>query len=479
MSAPTISRVQTPNRIAPGTATAGCVICGRKENLLRCSRCKSAVYCNKDHQRLDWRRHKEFCLVHPVERAQDPRDATPGPTAPRVPVAEIPQRLLDVAAFPNLYEGLGRSSEESQDEGGRQAKARVDDTKHQELTGLVNHNERVEVQKKGRNGRRNNTRTVRVDGWTSPITYEGSSEDTILGARAESLNPALETSRILAPTENPMFEMPTHRHNGIKNFPEVPLGREEDYPPPFLHRNRNELEECIIEDICRNVIRDMDEYGVCVVDNFLGIDKGSAVLNEVLNMYSAGLFKDGQLVSNKAAASDLKTIRGDQITWLDGKEKQCQNIGMLISQVDAIIMRANKMHNNGKMGNYTINGRTKAMVACYPGHGSHYVKHVDNPNRDGRCITAIYYLNRNWDIKKNGGLLRIFPEGWRDQVADIEPLFDRILFFWSDRRNPHEVQPAYKTRYAITLWYFDAEERNQACRRYQREREIHGQQKNS
>jgi len=50
-------------------------------------------------------------------------------------------------------------------------------------------------------------------------------------------------------------------------------------------------------------------------------------------------------------------------------------------------------------------------------------------------------------FQEHGGLLRIFPEG-KAQFADIEPRFDRLLLFWSDRRNPHEVQPAFATRSA-------------------------------
>lgn len=47
--------------------------------------------------------------------------------------------------------------------------------------------------------------------------------------------------------------------------------------------------------------------------------------------------------------------------------------------------------------------------------------------------------------QEHGGVLRIFPEG-KSYVADIKPLFDRLLFFWSDRRNPHEVRPSYASR---------------------------------
>ncbi|OCT66280.1 hypothetical protein XELAEV_18042538mg [Xenopus laevis] len=182
----------------------------------------------------------------------------------------------------------------------------------------------------------------------------------------------------------------------------------------------------------------MTYYGICVKDHFLGEALGSRVLEEVQMLNRSGKFRDGQLVSQRTIPS--KNIRGDQIAWVEGKEPGCENIGALMSKIDEVIMYC-----SGKMENYVINGRTKAMVACYPGNGMGYVRHVDNPNRDGRCLTCIYYLNQNWDTKVQGGLLQIFPEG-RSVVAKIEPLFDRLLIFWSDRRNPHEVKPAFAMR---------------------------------
>ncbi|XP_039890329.1 egl nine homolog 1 isoform X2 [Simochromis diagramma] len=162
----------------------------------------------------------------------------------------------------------------------------------------------------------------------------------------------------------------------------------------------------------------MNKHGICVVDGFVGAEIGLDILENVKALYETGKFTDGQLVSQKSDST--KDIRGDKITWIDGKEPRCEKIQYLMNRMDDLIR-----HCNGKLGNYAINGRTK----------------------------------------EHGGLLRIFPEG-KAQFADIEPKFDRLLLFWSDRRNPHEVQPAYATRYAITVWYFDADERARAKEKY-------------
>ncbi|TRY97848.1 hypothetical protein DNTS_009862 [Danionella cerebrum] len=225
---------------------------------------------------------------------------------------------------------------------------------------------------------------------------------------------------------------------------------------PFLqHALDSQLESLALQQVVPALL----DQGFFYVDHFLGDIAGHMVLGQVKRMHSCGLLNDGQLAGRSSSGVSRRNIRGDKITWVNGTEGGTEAVNFLLTLIDKLISLC-----VGRLGK-SIRARSKAMVACYPGNGAGYVKHVDNPNADGRCVTCIYYLNKNWNAKEHGGLLRIFPEG-KPYVADIEPLFDRLLLFWSDRRNPHEVQPSYATRYAITVWYFDSEERAEAKRKY-------------
>lgn len=213
-----------------------------------------------------------------------------------------------------------------------------------------------------------------------------------------------------------------------------------------------------LDSICRQVIEHMNRYGICVIDNFFGNERGNAIFEEVRELYETGRHISGRLVNDRFAngnsGSSVGAIRNDRVIWISGAENGCSKINGLIQTLCSVVTNSIRLslYSNNALDNIVINRRTKAHVACYPGNGTRYVKHVDNPNGDGRLITAIYYVNKNWSVKHEGGLLRMYPTGM-NEVANIEPLFDRVLFFWSDRRNPHEVLPAYRDRFAITVWF--------------------------
>lgn len=98
----------------------------------------------------------------------------------------------------------------------------------------------------------------------------------------------------------------------------------------------------------------MKYYGICVKDNFLGPDLGSRVLEEVEALNRSGKFRGGQLVSQKSIPS--RSIRGDQIAWVEGQEPGCQSIGTLMAHIDEAVMYSSA---NGQLGECVINGRTK------------------------------------------------------------------------------------------------------------------------
>ncbi|XP_023583797.1 egl nine homolog 1 isoform X2 [Trichechus manatus latirostris] len=356
-----------------------CELCGKMENLLRCSRCRSSFYCSKEHQRQDWKKHKLVCQGS--EGAAEPRGAHGHAAASHHP--HLNSARSAAAAPPKS----GRAGAKE----GKKAAPRRDATAA-EAPGRPAAGDATATKAKPEPAAASPSHAAA--GSQGPAAAEAEPGKEELLARSQLYQ---EKSNMYPPSNTPGEGL---SHGGGLR----PNGQTK--PLPALKLALEYIVPC------------MNKHGICVVDDFLGKETGQQIGEEVRALHDTGKFTDGQLVSQKSDSS--KDIRGDKITWIEGKEPGCETIGLLMSSMDDLIR-----HCNGKLGNYKINGRTKV----------------------------------------SGGILRIFPEG-KAQFADIEPKFDRLLFFWSDRRNPHEVQPAYATRYAITVWYFDADERARAKVKY-------------
>ncbi|XP_073912983.1 egl nine homolog 1 isoform X2 [Castor canadensis] len=228
-----------------------------------------------------------------------------------------------------------------------------------------------------------------------------SRRDCAEAARAPTPGDAAQARGGRGPAEPGVEEPPARRSPGPERASLCPAGGapgEALSPGGGLRPNGQTKPLPALKLALEYIVPCMNKHGICVVDDFLGRETGQQIGDEVRALHDTGKFTDGQLVSQKSDSS--KDIRGDKIIWIEGKEPGCETIGLLMSSMDDLIR-----HCSGKLGNYKINGRTKAMVACYPGNGTGYVRHVDNPNGDGRCVTCIYYLNKDWDAKVRNNCL--------------------------------------------------------------------------
>ncbi|KAK3787239.1 hypothetical protein RRG08_055962 [Elysia crispata] len=195
----------------------------------------------------------------------------------------------------------------------------------------------------------------------------------------------------------------------------------------------------------------LSQLGYCVLDGVFEDNLISGIISEVTEFHQKNELCRGNILHSSSGVD----YRNDKIKWLDGQSGGVKNISKGLAYVDTLV----ELLQPHVKTLCNVEGRTEAMLACYPEDGSYFRRHIDNESKDGRCITCTLYLNRDWDIEKDGGLMRMFPPK-QDKPVDVPPLANRLLFFWSDGRTPHEIHPSYRDRYSITVWYYDKGEKD-------------------
>jgi len=209
------------------------------------------------------------------------------------------------------------------------------------------------------------------------------------------------------------------------------------------------------------VFRQLVSQNFAILDHFIDPDEARLLRDEVRKLYADGRMTDGKIGTNVAGnlGEFRPDMRTDKMIWMEGNEPFVDKyLKRHILRADIFSQKLNLLCQSlAPEHSWEGFSRCKIMATCYPQDGKRYVAHYDNPNRNGRKVTIILYLNEEWR-QGDGGVLRAKTRGVQ---VDVAPLFNRLFVFWSDRRVPHEVLPTAKgkDRFAITIWYMDEKEK--------------------
>ncbi|KAA6427899.1 MAG: c transferase [Trebouxia sp. A1-2] len=146
--------------------------------------------------------------------------------------------------------------------------------------------------------------------------------------------------------------------------------------------------------------------------------------------------------------------RGDEMVWLKRQEQTNAGHTALVGLMDALLHLQ-----QGLAGDFDVMGPASFQLARYPGNEARYVRHADaSDSSPARSLTAIYYLNPDWDSKLHGGQLCLYhkPTGDQGQACGeqatlVAPAGDTLVIF--DSHMEHEVFPSFADRYALTVWF--------------------------
>ncbi|TNF34955.1 MAG: 2OG-Fe(II) oxygenase [Gammaproteobacteria bacterium] len=137
-----------------------------------------------------------------------------------------------------------------------------------------------------------------------------------------------------------------------------------------------------------------------------------------------------------------RNVRRDRTRWLEGDTPAQQHFLARMEQLRLAINR------RLFLGLFDL----EAHFAHYP-PGAFYRRHRDAfRDSDARVVSAVCYLNEDWQAGE-GGELVLWPQPRsRTVAATVLPQAGTLVCFLSEQV-PHEVLPTQRDRYSIAGWF--------------------------
>jgi len=176
--------------------------------------------------------------------------------------------------------------------------------------------------------------------------------------------------------------------------------------------------------------------GWCVLDPLLPAEATAALAAECAAMHAAQQMRPARIGVGQSAPA----LRGDHTRWFD-LDALSEAQRPFIEAIEALRQTLNRSLMLGL-------AESEAHYAVYP-PGARYTRHLDQlRGRDARVVSAVYYLNADWE-PGDGGALRLYLDDGR--THDVLPRAGTLALFLSDRFE-HEVLPATRERMSIACW---------------------------
>ncbi len=192
------------------------------------------------------------------------------------------------------------------------------------------------------------------------------------------------------------------------------------------------------------IISDIANQQFSLIEDFFFVDEVSTLRDSLLEKYEQDTFKKAA-IGNRLNESIIKSVRGDNIFWLDELKSDIPE-KLFFEKINDLIRYLNRTCFMGIL-------QKEFHYALYP-KGTFYKRHIDTFQNDNRRkLSVVCYLNdESWQAENGGELVLYLKQDHQETEKIIYPFPGRVVIFESQIIE-HEVRPVLQNqRLSITGW---------------------------